>query len=234
MSNFDIAVSIFLGVSLLYSLVKGMVREIFSILAYASGYFAASRFYGYATDHMGSWISNEVLANVVGFGLIFIAVTLMIKLIGVWLQGVLRSAAKLSGFDRFMGGILGVVKGLFVLGVAMIPLDFFPDMAAKVTRDSVLAPHLRKMSSFLRQNMFEQEKSGGKPLNFDLSVIKQKSGEIGKFKENLDVLEKLKQLPGEIKGQTKSILSKKDDSLEEHPQKSKAELENMIRSFQKD
>lgn len=234
MSTFDIAVSIFLSVSLLYSLIKGMVREIFSILAYASGYFAASRFYGYATAHMSGWISNELLANIVGFGLIFIAVTLAIKLVGVWLQGVLRSAAKLSGFDRLMGGILGVVKGLFVLGVVMIPLDFFPDMAAKVTRDSVLAPHLRQISSFLRQNMFEQEKSGGGPLNFDLNAIKQKSVEIGKFREKLDVLEKLKKLPLEIKDQVKSIFSKNDDPMEEHPQKSKSELENIIRSYQKD
>ena len=80
MSSFDIVVSIFLGVSLVYSLVKGMVREIFSILAYASGYFAASRFYDYAAAHMDGWISNELLANTIGFGLIFIAVTLAIKI----------------------------------------------------------------------------------------------------------------------------------------------------------
>ena len=54
MSLFDMAVSLVIGVCLILSLLKGMVKEIFSLVAYGAGYFSA---YGYK-DEAAVYIKN--------------------------------------------------------------------------------------------------------------------------------------------------------------------------------
>ena len=44
MPLFDSLVAIVLALSLIYSMVRGMVREIFSLLAYIGGYFIATNY----------------------------------------------------------------------------------------------------------------------------------------------------------------------------------------------
>ena len=46
MTPFDIFVAVVLGFSLIFSLMKGFVREIFSLLAYVGGYFMATKYQG--------------------------------------------------------------------------------------------------------------------------------------------------------------------------------------------
>ena len=44
MTSFDIFVSVVLGFSLIFSLMKGFVREIFSLLSYVGGYLMAVKY----------------------------------------------------------------------------------------------------------------------------------------------------------------------------------------------
>ena len=46
MTSFDVFVSVVLGFCLLFSLMKGFVREIFSLFAYVGGYLMAVNYQG--------------------------------------------------------------------------------------------------------------------------------------------------------------------------------------------
>lgn len=234
MSTFDIVVLSLIGLSVVYSFFKGMVREIFSLLAYAGGYFAATRFSEDVAGHIVEFMPNETIAGAIGFGLVFIGVSIAVAFLGKGVRRLMHSAGGLSGLDRIVGGILGAVKASFVLVVIMIPLDFFPDIDEKISRDSVVAPYLKKASVTLRQNMFAGEKFQKGLPGVDLDGIKEKIKEAEDVKEGLSLLQKLKNLPGEITDKTKKLFSSKDSPQNEHPSKSKKELEKMLRSFQKD
>lgn len=234
MSTFDIVVLVLVSLSVVYSFFKGMVREIFSLLAYAGGYFAATRFSEDVAGYMGEFMPNETIAGAIGFGLVFIGVSIAVAFLGKGVRRLMHSAGGLSGFDRMLGGILGAVKASFVLAVIMIPLVFFPDVDEKISRDSVVAPYLKKASVILRQNMFTGEEFRKGLSGVDLDGIKGKIKGAEDIKEGLSLLQKLKNLPGEITDKTRNLFSSKDSPHDEHPNESKKELEKMLRSFKKD
>ena len=68
-------------------------------------------------------------------------------------------------FDRLIGGFVGFGKGLVLVIVITFPIQFFPNINHKLTKDSQTAPYLAKI----------------------LNLINQKSDSF-KFKEKLDSL----------------------------------------------
>ncbi len=71
MTIFDIIVAVILGFFFLFSLFKGMVREIFSLLGYLAGYILALNY----QDELAVWlreiVAQPVIARIVGFVIIF-------------------------------------------------------------------------------------------------------------------------------------------------------------------
>ena len=72
MTSFDIFVAVVLGFSLIFSLMKGFIREIFSLLAYVGGYLLAVKYQStFAAFLMGS-IPSKPIAKLVAFVGIYI------------------------------------------------------------------------------------------------------------------------------------------------------------------
>jgi len=230
MSTFDIVVFLLLGASLVYSFFKGMVREIFSLLAYAVGYFLALKFHENVAAYVGGFVPGELLAEVISFGLIFMLASIVVKFMGKGVQSLMKSAGGISGFDKVMGGVLGVLKGVFIVAVVMIPLEFFPDIDKKVSRGSVLAPYFKQFSSTLRQNMFSEEALGKKSANATRGAEKKLPSGLDGIKEKLGILKKFQDLPGDIKDKLGGLISSNGPPQDEHPEKSKKELEKLLRS----
>ncbi|MFQ5673328.1 MAG: CvpA family protein [Nitrospinales bacterium] len=234
MSTFDTVVLLLLGASLIYSFFKGMVREIFSLMAYAFGYFLALKFHETLAVHVSGFVANKLLAGIISFGLIFMTTSIAIKLMGKWVQNLMHSAGGISGFDKVMGGALGVLKGLFIVGIVMIPLEFFPDIDKKVSSGSVLAPYLKQVSSLLRQNMFSVEALEKKPADVKSEDKKELPSSVKDVKEKLSILKKFQNLPQGIKDKVGGLISSNGPPQDEHPEKSKKELEKLLRSKLKD
>ena len=232
MATFDLSILLLLGVSLIYSFFRGMIREIFSILGYTSGYLMAIKFHEPAAAYLHGFIHNKLLGQIVGFCLIFILASIVVKLLGQWVQKLMKLAGGLSGFDKIMGGILGLAKGLFILSIFIIPLEFFPDIDKKITVGSVFSPYLKSLSSVLRQNMFNDKKLGnisGDPAPNYFKKIPSSSGYLNK-KNKLGLMGKLKNLPRDIKSAIVKIIPQNGSPQDEYSEKSKKELEELLRS----
>jgi membrane protein required for colicin V production len=102
MNTLDIIFLVLIGASIIYSLIRGLVREIFSFLSIILGFFAAS--YGSAAmaNWLHRWIENETFAQILGFALLFILVAFAISLLGKVLSR-LAKKMDLNWADR-MGG----------------------------------------------------------------------------------------------------------------------------------
>lgn len=157
MANFDIFLAIFLFFSLIYSIFKGMIREIFSLLSLAAGYVVAVRYQGVAGDLLEKYIANETVARLTGFGLLFMFAGAAVSVLGYFAKKVIHTSEAFAGVDRLGGGVFGVVKGVFIMILMMFPLQMYPDVYGKLTRGSIFAPHLRDLSNKLVENLDSQE-----------------------------------------------------------------------------
>ena len=82
MSFFDIFVLIVLGLCLVFSLMKGLVREIFSLLAYVGGYLMAVKYQETFARVLMESIPSKPIAKLVAFVAIYIITAIIISLMG--------------------------------------------------------------------------------------------------------------------------------------------------------
>lgn len=201
MPLFDSIAAIILIISLIYSMVRGMVREIFALLAYVGGYFAAVTYGKQFSSNLESYISNPTALQIISFAIIFIATMFAISLTGKGIQKLVHSAPGLSGLDRVFGGVIGAAKGIILLIILLFPLKFFPDIHKELTKDSYIAPKLIEISEVLGKGV-DTEKLVDKLPKFDLDGVKKQINNLKNIKDSLTQknsdIETIKSTPQEV------------------------------------
>src|SRR4029077_15334419 len=86
-----------------------------------------------------SFFKSEWLADIFGFLIIFFAIVLLFGIAGRIARWGMKEAG-LSGFDRLLGGVLGVLKGGLMVAVILMGLTAFTP-TSKLLEDSQLAPY---------------------------------------------------------------------------------------------
>lgn len=149
---FDTIALTVLGLSILYSVWKGMVREIFSLVSLVAAYLLASQFFADLAGWLEDWVPGETFALILSFVLLFLAGLMGMALVGRLARKFLQSNDSISGWDRILGGLFGIAKGVLILIAFMLPLQWFDETYARWTEDSVLAPYLEGWMEELREN----------------------------------------------------------------------------------
>lgn len=117
-------------------IVRGLVRQLFSLGGLVAGHLAGIRFYGVASSTLK--LSFQY-AEVVGYLVVFLAVYLVFRLLGAVIEGRIR-ASKLSGTDRLAGMIAGLAKGALVSVLLVFLLVIVLPGDSRVLRESKAAP----------------------------------------------------------------------------------------------
>ena len=149
MTTFDIIVCSILGLSMTISLFKGFVIEFFSLLSYLGGFLMASKYQGPFSHILMETIPSMAIAKVIAFVIIYILTAFAISLMGKVIKGMLYSGNQLSTADRIMGSVVGFGKGAVIVIALTFPLQFFPKVAEKVTKESQTAPYIAEGLEFL-------------------------------------------------------------------------------------
>ncbi|MBM4331884.1 MAG: CvpA family protein [Deltaproteobacteria bacterium] len=139
MNTLDIVFIVIIGASVIYSLIRGLVREIFSFLSIILGFFAAS--YGASSwaNWLRRWVENETLGQILGFAILFILVALSISLLGKALSRLVKKM-DLSFADRLGGAAFGFLKAILLIAIALLVLTAFLPPKSKTLSDSQIAP----------------------------------------------------------------------------------------------
>jgi membrane protein required for colicin V production len=153
MISFDIFAFTIIGLSVLYSVWKGMVREAFSLVALVVAYLVALNLYSDFAVLIGGVITEETLANILSFIILFVLSLLLVAVLGRMATKYLHSTHTISGWDRFLGGFFGMAKGIFLVIVFMFPLQWFDETYARWTEDSLVAPYLEEWVDDIRGNV---------------------------------------------------------------------------------
>ncbi len=115
----DIAILVVVGISTAISLVRGFVREALSLAgwfaAFAAGLFLAQP----VADLLNGVIENHSLRLIVAFVLLFVSTLFAVAVLNFFI-GKLVKITGLSGTDRMIGVIFGVLRGVVVVAVLVV------------------------------------------------------------------------------------------------------------------
>lgn len=127
----DIAVLTVVAFSGMLGFLRGMVREVFGLAAWAGALFAAVWFFPQMQGLARRSIANPDIADPVAFGSIFLLVVIVLSLIARALSTIVRSSG-LGGLDRTLGLVFGLLRGAgivvaaYIIGAAIDPPDQWP------------------------------------------------------------------------------------------------------------
>lgn len=138
MNWLDIVIIIFLAITTITGLSKGLIKTIIPLLGVIVAVVLAGRFYGSVGDWLSHGLHSTSQANIVGFAIIFVAVVLASLIIASLLSKFL-SLLLLGWIDKLGGAALGFVIGGFVVGalLTIITKYNFPGMEGIVQNSSL-------------------------------------------------------------------------------------------------
>jgi len=127
-------------ISIGFALMKGLVREIISLVALIGGFILAVIYYKSVGGMLAEFFRTEAVASLAGFLIIFLG-CLLIGAIAAFIVNRFIKAASLKWVDRLLGGIFGLIRGWAIASILVLALIAFPIRDNLISR-SVLAPYL--------------------------------------------------------------------------------------------
>jgi len=124
---------------------RGLFREVFSLLGLLVGFVVASRYYEpVAQFWQGSWQFSPFLLHILSFVSLFFVTYLILNVLGLLLH---RSAPFLflGGLNRLGGVLMGAGKAAVLVGLALFVLisqNWIPESMAPSVRQATLAEPL--------------------------------------------------------------------------------------------
>ena len=136
----DVVIIVVMGISVLFGVRWGLIKEVFILLALIFGVIIAGRSYSLGAKILSSVIHSPNAANILGFVLMFILVAVILTIIGVLLKRLIR-LIRLGWIDRAGGGVFGLLRWAIIIGVAVAFITRFPVLGSdKWMKDAILPP----------------------------------------------------------------------------------------------
>jgi membrane protein required for colicin V production len=117
----------------------GFFQEAFGIAGLVFGYLIAAWGYRHLADHFAAYISSRWLGEIVAFLAIFLGVIIVAGILGRIVRWIVKEAG-LNALDRFMGGVLGLVKGCLLVAIVLVSMTAFTP-TSRWLQGSNLAPY---------------------------------------------------------------------------------------------
>lgn len=118
---------------------QGFFSEALTMAGLVVGYIVAAWQYRSVAEWLESFFKNPWLAEILGFLIIFFAILLLFGVAARIARWVMKEAG-LSGFDRFLGAVLGLLKGALMVAVILMGMTAF-EPTSKFLANSQLAPY---------------------------------------------------------------------------------------------
>jgi membrane protein required for colicin V production len=126
-------------VNVIAAAMQGFFSEALTMAGLVVGYIVAAWQYRSLAQWFETFLKNEWLAEILGFLIIFFAILLLFGIAARIARWVMKESG-LSGFDRFLGGVLGLLKGGLMVAVILMGMAAFAP-TSKLLEKSQLAPY---------------------------------------------------------------------------------------------
>lgn len=152
MATVDIIIIGVIVLSSLISLVRGFVKEAFSLGTWMVASWASLFYSKNVVEYLSPYIQTPSLQKAASFACIFIAI-LIIGGIANYIVSTMVTKTGLSGTDKMIGVAFGGVRGLLIVTVLVMILGFFPVTEDAWYKSSKLIPHFIATADMVKQNL---------------------------------------------------------------------------------
>ncbi len=118
----DIAAIVIVVFSALLGLLRGLTREVLSVIAWVGAAVIAIWAGPSVTPTLNGWIANPDIAGPAAYALVFVVALVFLSVVGGIIANVVEVSA-LSGIDRTLGVVFGLVRGAVLISLAYIGLS---------------------------------------------------------------------------------------------------------------
>lgn len=149
MSGVDIAILVILGAFVLKGMLRGLLRELCSLLGLTVGGFLAFTFHGPLAQSLAEAFNLPArLCVIAAFLLLFLTTVLLFSLLGYLLSRFVKMIF-LGGINRMAGCFFGLIQGVLLLTVVLtaVSLGPFPETVRPYLEESELAPPFVRLGS---------------------------------------------------------------------------------------
>lgn len=134
----DLVIGLILAGAFIRGLVRGLVKELFSLAALLAGWFVASRYHTHAVSLAGIRIEEgQFLVHLVVYFLLFVVTALLVVLGGKLIHKLL-SDSPLGWINRLLGGACGIFVGVAIIGLLLLLITTYIPSGQVIFRDSEL------------------------------------------------------------------------------------------------
>lgn len=128
------------AISIVAAMWEGLIREVISLASVVVGVAAAALEYQRAAGWFRGVTDSPEVAKGMGFLALFFGIVVAGALIAYLLRSIVQKVG-LGWFDRFLGGLFGLVRGFVICSVLLLAMVAFSIKTA-VVQNSTLAPYV--------------------------------------------------------------------------------------------
>lgn len=136
-------------VSGLLGLWRGLVVEVMSLLSWIAAFWVALAFGDDLAPLLSRWIASPMVAASVAYVASFI-LTLVLGGGLTWLLARIVDRTGLSGTDRSLGFVFGVLRGIALSAVIVLVIGFTPLSQSPAWQQASLVPYILPAAQWLR------------------------------------------------------------------------------------
>ena len=148
----DYAIVGLIGISLVIGLIRGFVKEAFSLAMWGVAIWVGLNFSREFSGFLVSVVSLPSALIAAAFAILFLITLMLGGLIGL-LLGELVKRTGLTGSDRFAGMLFGIIRGMVVVAVCVMLAGLTPLPEDSWWKESVLIPPFQSLAMWLRDQI---------------------------------------------------------------------------------
>ncbi len=145
----DYAIIMLLAASCVVGLVRGLLREVISLLFWIAAVWLAWTFGATLEPHLGGALRDGAVRPWAARAIIFICVLLVGAGIGAVVTHFMR-LSMFTGVDRFLGLVFGLLRGAVLMGVLAMTCHALRLHEEPWYRNSTLVPYAEQAGNVLR------------------------------------------------------------------------------------
>lgn len=149
MNELDYAIIVVVLVSLAIGAWRGAIREVINIASWVLAFIVAHAFSTDLAPYFADWMAEPVYRLVVAWIVLFVAVLIFASLLASLLSELVRKLG-LSGLDRVLGAIIGLIRGAIVIVVLALAAGMTKFPQSALWRNAALSPPIEVAALYAR------------------------------------------------------------------------------------
>lgn len=150
MNWLDIVLLSVIALSVLVSLLRGLIKEVMGLVVWAAAFWVALRWVDLGEAMVPQAVDLPTARIAIGFAFLFLATLLLGGIIN-YLIGRLVQSTGLTGTDRMLGMFFGLARALLLIVAVIVFARFTPMPAEPFWRQSILMPSFERLADWSAQ-----------------------------------------------------------------------------------